>query len=122
MVVVDFDLIIDLNDLPEELLNGEIPMITTTTIIANGTTSDSVSIFATDPEAQLVSASTFSQQTTGVSPAEPFAGLVGQPLETVERFFIAETLKMTGGNREEAAKLLKIGERTLYRKIKEYNL
>ncbi len=29
---------------------------------------------------------------------------------------------MCGGNREEAAALLKIGERTLYRKIKEYEL
>ena len=28
----------------------------------------------------------------------------------------------TGGNREEAAKMLEIGERTLYRKIKEYDL
>ncbi|MCL2346746.1 MAG: sigma-54 dependent transcriptional regulator [Planctomycetaceae bacterium] len=123
MVVVDFDQIIDLDDMPEELLNGEIPMITTTTIIANGTTSDSVSIFATDPADQVVSASTSLPQKSGESlSVEPFAGLVGQSLETVERFFIAETLKMTGGNREEAAKLLKIGERTLYRKIKEYNL
>ena len=38
----------------------------------------------------------------------------------VERLFIAETLKLTGGNREEAAEMLGIGERTLYRKIKEY--
>ena len=29
---------------------------------------------------------------------------------------------MTNGNREEAAKLLGIGERTLYRRIKEYSL
>jgi two-component system, NtrC family, response regulator HydG len=31
-------------------------------------------------------------------------------------------LKTTRGNREEAAKLLGIGTRTLYRKIKEYGL
>jgi len=36
--------------------------------------------------------------------------------------FIAETLKVTVGNREEAAKMLGIGERTLYRKIKQYEL
>ena len=50
------------------------------------------------------------------------AALVGQPLEAVERLFIAETLKLTGGNREQAADMLGIGERTLYRKIKEYAL
>ncbi len=40
----------------------------------------------------------------------------------LEGLFIAETLKSTGGNREEAAEMLGIGERTLYRKIKEYGL
>jgi two-component system response regulator HydG len=50
------------------------------------------------------------------------AALVGRPLEEVERIFITETLKLTGGNREQAAELLQIGERTLYRKIKEYQL
>ena len=50
------------------------------------------------------------------------AALIGRPLEEVERIFIAETLKLTGGNREQAAELLGIGERTLYRKIKEYQL
>jgi len=29
---------------------------------------------------------------------------------------------MTNGNREQAAKILGIGERTLYRKIREYGL
>jgi two-component system response regulator HydG len=48
--------------------------------------------------------------------------LVGQPLEDVERLFIEETLKFTNQNREAAARLLKIGARTLYRKIKEYGL
>ena len=36
--------------------------------------------------------------------------------------FIRETLRLTAGNREQAAKLLGIGERTLYRKLKEYGL
>ena len=48
--------------------------------------------------------------------------LVGRPLEDVERLFIEETLKYTSQNREAAARLLKIGARTLYRKIKEYGL
>ncbi len=48
--------------------------------------------------------------------------LVGKSLEEIERHYIAETLRLTNGNREEAAKLLGIGERTLYRKIKEYQI
>ncbi|HBT77557.1 MAG TPA: sigma-54-dependent Fis family transcriptional regulator, partial [Planctomycetaceae bacterium] len=44
--------------------------------------------------------------------------LVGKTLEEVELMFINATLAATGGNREEAAKMLGIGERTLYRKIK----
>ncbi|GIW88440.1 MAG: sigma-54-dependent Fis family transcriptional regulator [Isosphaeraceae bacterium] len=48
--------------------------------------------------------------------------LVGKPLDEVERHYIAEALKLTHGNREETARLLGIGERTLYRKIKDYGL
>ena len=48
--------------------------------------------------------------------------LVGKPMSEIEALFIGETLKITGGNREEAATMLGIGERTLYRKIKEYGL
>jgi two-component system, NtrC family, response regulator HydG len=48
--------------------------------------------------------------------------LVGKSLEEIEQHYLVETLKRTGGNREEAAKILGIGERTLYRKIREYHL
>ncbi|HEV8603727.1 MAG TPA: sigma-54 dependent transcriptional regulator [Tepidisphaeraceae bacterium] len=48
--------------------------------------------------------------------------LVGISIEQAEKELIRNTLKMTNGNREQAAKLLGIGERTLYRKIKEYGL
>ena len=48
--------------------------------------------------------------------------LVGKSLANIEGLFIGETLKATAGNREEAAEMLGIGERTLYRKIKEYGL
>ena len=48
--------------------------------------------------------------------------LAGTSLEQLEKQAIRETLKLTGGNREQTAKLLGIGERTLYRKLKEYGL
>ena len=56
------------------------------------------------------------------APGSSLAELVGKTMSDLEGMFIAETLKVTGGNREEAAKMLGIGERTLYRKIKEYEL
>ncbi len=49
-------------------------------------------------------------------------GLVGRPLTEVERFYIEQALALVDGKREDAAALLGIGERTLYRKIKEYEL
>jgi two-component system response regulator HydG len=48
--------------------------------------------------------------------------LVGQSMDHIEKFYILETLKLTNGNREDAAKMLGIGERTLYRKLKEYGV
>lgn len=48
--------------------------------------------------------------------------LQGRSLNEVERDLIAENLRLCDGNREKTAKLLGIGERTLYRKIKEYGL
>ena len=46
--------------------------------------------------------------------------LVGKPLEEVERYYIERALAMTEGNREAASEMLKIGERTLYRKLQEW--
>ncbi len=84
MVVVDYDGLLDVDDLPEELADPEEP--------------------AGEPS------------TTSLT------NLVGKSLQDLERLFVGETLRVTGGNREEAAKMLGIGERTLYRKIKEYQL
>ena len=84
MVVVDYDGVLDLDDLPSELA------VASASESAGG-------------EGSLGS-------------------LIGKPLEEIEKQVIAETLRMCGGNREEAATMLGIGERTLYRKIKEYEL
>jgi two-component system response regulator HydG len=48
--------------------------------------------------------------------------LVGIRIDQAERELIRNTLKLVNGNREQAARILGIGERTLYRKIKEYDL
>jgi len=50
------------------------------------------------------------------------AGTAGLTMEQMERIHIANTLKLTGGNREKTAKILGIGARTLYRKLREYGL
>ena len=49
-------------------------------------------------------------------------GLGDVSLNELEKQAIIDTLAKTGNNREKTAKILGIGERTLYRKIKEYNL
>ncbi len=85
MVVVDYDGVLDLDDLPEQFHMG--------------------SVEGSEP-----------------SNGSALSDLVGKPISDLEALFIAETLKVTGGNREEAAGMLGIGERTLYRKIKEYEL
>jgi two-component system response regulator HydG len=84
MVVVDYDGVLDLDDLPSELAD------------------------VAEPAAEAA--------------PDSLGSLVGKKLEDVERLFIGETLRAAGGNREEAASMLGIGERTLYRKIKEYGL
>ena len=69
MVVVDFDGVLDLDDLPSEL-------------------------------------SDVNEQAAPTTSAGSLAELAGKPLSDVERLFIAETLKHTGGNRESAAEML----------------
>ncbi|MBL7139363.1 MAG: sigma-54-dependent Fis family transcriptional regulator [Planctomycetes bacterium] len=51
------------------------------------------------------------------------AGLApGMSLQDAERVLIQRTLDETNGNRQKTADMLGIGERTLYRKIKQYGL
>jgi two-component system response regulator HydG len=48
--------------------------------------------------------------------------LEGRSLDEVYRELIRVNLHLCGGNREKTAKILGVGERTLYRKIKDYGL
>jgi two-component system response regulator HydG len=95
MIVVDFDGVLDAEDLPMEFI-GPVPGAAPT---GGEQAADGV-----------------------LSAAGGVSWLVGKPLEEIEKLAITETLKLTGGNREQAAEMLGIGERTLYRKIKEYGL
>ena len=81
MVVVDADEMLDVDDLPPELMADD--------------------------------------QHTIEAPDGP-SNLIGQPLAEIERWAIEETLKLTGGNREETARILGIGARTLYRRLEQY--
>jgi two-component system, NtrC family, response regulator HydG len=60
------------------------------------------------------------------APRTPAGGgsesLAGRSLKEVERDLIAANLAFAEGNRQKAAGILGIGERTLYRKIREYDL
>jgi two-component system response regulator HydG len=55
-------------------------------------------------------------------PAGGLDHLLGQPLDAYEKYAIEATLKLTNGNREEAARILNIGARTLYRKLEKYGI
>jgi DNA-binding NtrC family response regulator len=62
-----------------------------------------------------------------VAPSEPaktpgIAVSAGRQIKDMERDLIRETLRATGGNKTRAAKMLGIGARTLYRKLKEYGI
>ena len=46
----------------------------------------------------------------------------GMTMEEIERAAIRQALAASRGNRRKAAEMLAIGERTLYRKLREYNL
>lgn len=48
------------------------------------------------------------------------AELIGRPMDEIERWAIEQTLKLANGNREETARILGIGARTLYRKLDKY--
>lgn len=58
--------------------------------------------------------------TTDIVPLKPRA--LNLTLREMEKLAIQHALAQHGGNREKAAKQLGIGARTLYRKIKEYNI
>lgn len=80
---------------------------------------DDVRNFGPAPIALLTSDKAGGAKQKGDSKVEISAGM---SIAQTEQQLIAKTLEFTGGNREQAAKILGIGARTLYRKLKEYEL
>jgi two-component system response regulator HydG len=85
MVVLDQDGVLDIDDLPPELMDVEDSAVATPPVMGGGN-----------------------------------VDLVGKTMDDIERWAIEQTLKLTNGNREEAARILAIGARTLYRKLEKY--
>jgi DNA-binding NtrC family response regulator len=56
---------------------------------------------------------------TGLDTSKVVTFRIGTTLEEVEDVMISRTLDMTGGNKEEAARVLGIGVATLYRRLKD---
>ena len=50
------------------------------------------------------------------------SGLAGMTMAEIERRAVIETIRYTGGNKAKAARQLEISEKTIYNKIKQYNL
>ena len=156
VVVVDFDGLIDVDDLPDEILDAtptataplvplalptpERTLEPPTLDVSFADVAPSVAVPVVAPEtldASVVPSSSFSSSAASVPPglsgvsasvpapapldsSRTLKSLVGVSLEELERIFIQETLRSTGGNREETAKILGLGERTLYRRLKEF--
>ena len=85
------------------------------TVMAVGEGADTIDVRHIPPDV------TISDEPADSGDAPP-GSLAGTSLESLEKRAIRETLRLTGGNREQTASLLGIGERTLYRKLKEYGL
>ncbi len=49
-------------------------------------------------------------------------GLAGMTMAEIERCAVIETIRSTGGNKAKAARQLEVSEKTIYNKIKQYNL
>jgi DNA-binding NtrC family response regulator len=55
-------------------------------------------------------------------PSDIITIVPGTTMEEIEKAAIRQALSASRGNRRKAAEMLGIGERTLYRKLREYNV
>jgi DNA-binding NtrC family response regulator len=83
-----------------------------------------VEVLAVDVEGRQIELEDLPERVRGSRELATVGGpaFVGLTMAQVERMMIEKTLEYTEGNREQAAKMLGIGTRTLYRKLKEFGL
>ncbi len=106
LVVMDIDDVLDLDDLSPDLYDGPVTKLATATDQAS---SSSVEACGNDP--------------LQAGSADPMSStLVGKSLKEIEKWAIEHTLTLANHNREETARILRISERNLYRKLREYEL
>ncbi|MDO4573618.1 MAG: sigma-54 dependent transcriptional regulator [Planctomycetia bacterium] len=103
MVVVDYDGLLDIDDLPEELEG-----------------------LVTDAEREQFRVGNPvplppPEKREETPPQSSLQSYLGKTLDDLDTDFIRQTLEYVHGNREEAARLLGISERTLYRKLKDHS-
>ncbi len=103
MIVLDTDGTLDLDDLPPELASDSDPQPASVGVKPN-------------PPSSSESSDENAASPTSSGPSD----LIGQEMAVIERWAIEETLKLTSNNREEAAKVLGIAPRTIYRRLDKY--
>ena len=94
----------DLKKLVHDIMNGNVPL----DMVKEGSYPHTIHPITTIQTPVVQDAETIEEET--------------KSLEDVEKDMIKKALERHGGKRKNAAADLKISERTLYRKIKEYNL
>jgi len=150
MVVMDYDGLLNVDDLPEELeelvtpedrkraekaadelpcLQDQLPAANPSAIEINGKLAPNAGcpFPESEPDQKTKSGSKSvillphnEHQTRSEEPAVPdLSAYIGKTMEELELDFLRATLEHTKGNREEAANLLGISVRTLYRKLKD---
>lgn len=108
MVVTGRGEMLDVGDIPVTIAGGPTTSVQFASADAEMQYSPSSPVLSGLPEASPAPASTVS--------------LANRKLEEIEKQAIIENLQLFDGNREKVAQTLGIGERTLYRKLKEYEI
>ena len=117
LVVMDLDGTLAMDDLSPDLLNDKsAPQIASSSSPATSSTPNNSGAMIPEPNANTSTSTTANVDSLTTSP------LLGKNMREIERWAIEQTLVLSGGNREETAKILGISERNLYRKLNEYNL